>query len=222
MAKFLDKQKALVLRKKGQSYSQIKKELKVSKSTLSIWLKDYPLSKQRIKELRDCNEQRIERYRETMRAKKEKRLSKFFCEQKKLIFPLNKREIFIAGLFLYWGEGAKSRVASLCLANTDPSVINFFINWLKILGVQKENLRVHLHLYNDMKINQEIAFWSKITGLTTSQFNKPYIKKSLMKNINHKGAFGHGTCCISYGNARLSEKILMAIKAISNKNYAGM
>ena len=71
MARFRDHAKALILRKQGKSYSQIKTILKVSKSTLSLWLRDYPLSRQRIRELRDWSEQRIEKCRETKRKKKD-------------------------------------------------------------------------------------------------------------------------------------------------------
>lgn len=218
MARLKDREKALALRKQEMSYSQIKKILKVSKSTLSVWLRNSPLSKQRIRELRDWNEQRIERCRETKRKKKEKRLKQFYQEQRKLIFPLSKREYFLAGLFLYWGEGYKSQLTKLSISNTDPSIIKFFINWLiKSLKIPKEKLRVQLHLYKDMDIEDKINFWSKMLKIPLSQFTKPYIKKTLSIRINHKGGFGQGTCNVSVGNARLSEKIIMALEAISNK-----
>ncbi len=217
MARFRDHEKALILRKQGQSYSQIRKILKVSKSTLSLWLRDYPLPKQRIRELRDWNEQRIEKCRETKRKKKEERLKKIYNEQKRFIFPLTKRELYLAGLFLYLGEGSRFKEAMLSVSNTNPSVIKFFINWLvKSLNVPKNRLKIHLHLYQDMNISKEIKFWSEILNFPISQFNKPYIKKTSAKNINHKGSFGHGTCNVSTGNARLTEKILMGLKFISN------
>jgi len=217
MARLEDKEKALTLRKQNQSYSQIKKTLNVSKSTLSIWLRDYPLSKERIQELRGRNEQRIERFRKTMREKKEKRLKRFYDEQKKLFLPLKNREIFLAGLFLYWGEGSKTKDTNLSVANTDPSIIRFFIHWLvDELKVSKEKLRIYLHLYSDMDIKEKIGFWSKEIDIPKNQFTKPYIKKNLSASINHKGRFGHGTCCVNIGDARLSERILMTIKAISD------
>ncbi|MCK4520878.1 helix-turn-helix domain-containing protein [Candidatus Parcubacteria bacterium] len=217
MAKFKDHQMALTLRKQGMSYSQIKKILKVSKSTLSAWLKDYPLSKKRIRELRDWNEQRIEKCRETKRKKKEERLNKFCKEQKRIIFPFDKRELYLAGLFLYWGEGAKVGMCRLSVSNTDPSIIKFFMDWLiKSLKVPKEKLKVHLHLYKDMNIAKEIKFWSEILNIPISQFNKPYIKKTDKASINHKGSFGHGTCNVKIGDARLTEKILMGLKSISD------
>jgi len=218
MARFEDRKKALELRKKGKSYSQIKKLLKVSKGTLSLWLRDYPLSKQRIRELRDWNEQRIERFRETMRKKKEARLDKTYKKQRKYIFPLGKRELFLGGLFLYWGEGSKTRTSDISISNTDPSVIKFFIAWTtKCLKIPQKDLRVQLHLYGDMDIKKELRFWSRALEIPLSQFRKPYIKKTLNSDINHKGGFGHGTCNVKVGNTGIAEDVLMGIRAISER-----
>ena len=217
MARFKDREKALTLRKQGKSYSQIKKLLKLSKSTLSVWLRDYPLSKQRIRELRDWNEQRIEKYRETMRKKRELRLKQYYKEQKKVLFPLNKREFFLSGLFLYWGEGSKTST-TLSISNTDPSIIKFFIDWLtKNLLVPKEKIKIQLHLYTDMNIKKELKFWSEILNIHFKQFIKPYIKKTSSARINHKGGFGHGTCNARVGDARLAERIHVTIKIIADK-----
>ena len=224
MARLKDREKALALRKQGMSYSQIKKILGVSKSTLSYWLRDYPLSEQRIKELQKLglrvrrSEQAIEKFRETMRQKREKRLEETYKIQKKKILPLSKRELFLAGLFLYWGEGTKCRMDTLSIANSDPSVIKFFIYWLtKTLSVSKSKIRIQLHLYSNMDINKEIKYWSETLKIPTEQFIRPYIKESSSKRINHKGGFGHGTCKASIASVPLAEKVLMGIKAISNK-----
>lgn len=216
MARLEDHEKALALRKQEMSYSQIKKILKVSKGTLSYWLKNYPLSGQRIGELRDWNEQRIEKCRKTKEKKKVERLNKLYQKQKAIILPLTNRELYLAGLFLYWGEGTKNQ-SRLSISNTDPSVIKFFITWItRSLKFPKKNLKVQLHLYKDMAIEKEINFWSKTLKIPLPQFIRPYIKKTSSERINHKGSFGHGTCNIRAGNARLSEKILVAMKIISS------
>jgi transposase len=218
MARFKDREKALVLRKQGKSYSQIKKILGLSKGTLSVWLRKYPLSKQCIRELRDWNEQRIEKYRETMRKKRQTRLDRTYDEQKKIVLPLTKREFFIAGLMLYWGEGKKSKPTALSISNTDPSVIKFFIKWLNnCLLVPKEKIKIQLHLYNDMKVKKEIRYWSQTLKLPLKQFNRPYIKETSCQRINHKGTFGHGTCNAEINSVLLAEKILMSLKVISDR-----
>jgi len=222
MARFKDREKALLLRKQGMSYSQIKKILKVSKSTLSLWLRNYPLLKERIRELQK-SEAVIEKIRNTKRKKKEKRHKEIYKIQKKLLFPFNNREFFLLGLGLYWGEGTKCRQDGLSISNTDPSIIKFFIYWLnKSLRIPKKKIRVMLHLYTDMDIKKEMQFWSEILKIPLSQFTRSYIKKTSSKNINHKGSFGHGTCSVRINNVPLAEKIFMGLKAISdryNKNF---
>jgi len=218
MARVIEREKALALRKQEMSYSQIKEILGVSKSTLSGWLKNYPLSKERIDALRGKNEKRIERYRETRRKQKQERLDKYYNEEKSKIFPLTERDFFIAGLFLYWGEGGKTLSGNVSVSNTDPSVINFFIDWMTShVKISKEKIRISLHLYNDMDIEKELNFWSEKLNMPKSQFTKPYIKKSLSTRINQKGGFGHGTCNARIGGARLNEQILMGIKSVSDK-----
>jgi hypothetical protein len=43
--KFTEKEKAIKLRKSGATYSEVLREVPVSKSTLSLWLRDVGLSK---------------------------------------------------------------------------------------------------------------------------------------------------------------------------------
>jgi len=217
MARFKDREKALILRKEGMSYSQIKKILKISKSTLSIWLRNYPLPEEKIKELQK-SEAVIEKIRNTKRRKREERLKEIYKTQKKTILPLNDRELFLAGLFLYWGEGAKRQLTELSISNTDPSIIKFFINWLtKSLRIPKRKLKIQLHLYSDMDIEKETNFWSKTLNIPFTQFTKTYIKKTSSERINHKGGFGHGTCRVRVGSREIGEKIHMSIKVIADK-----
>ena len=217
MARLKDHQKALELRTQGMSYSQIRDILGVNKSTLSPWLKNYPLSKERIGELRDHNEKRIERFRQTMQKKRNDRIEKVYRVQKKILLPLNKRELLIAGLMLYWGEGTKSGTGALLLSNTDPTMIKFFVRWIdKSFGISKNMLRIRLHLYKDMIVKEQLDYWSQELKIPTSQFSSPYIKKTTSDRINHKGGFGHGTCNIGVSSVPLKEKVLMSIRAIAD------
>ncbi len=219
MAKALIKKRlqAIKLRKKGKSYSQIKKEVKVSKSSLSLWLRRYPLSEIRLRELRDFNEQRIERFRNTMRAKRETRLKEVYQKEQNYLLPLTKKELYIAGLLLYWGEGAKTTPYVASLSNTNPEVVKFFLFWLSsVMHVPGNKIVVRLHIYADMDKRNETNFWSKQLGLPLNQFKPPYVKKTTLRGLTYKG-FGHGTCnLIVYGREYI-EKIMMGIKVISDK-----
>lgn len=217
MARFKDKEKAIKLRLNGKSYSQIKKIIGVSKSTLSYWLKDHPLSEERIRELKS-DPRRIEKYRATRLRQKQERFNKVYREEKKKLLPLTKRDLFIAGLFLYWGEGEKTKEANIALSNTNPAVLKFFIRWLrKSLNIPKEKIKVKLHLYKDMNIKKKIDFWSKTLLISKNQFRKSYIKSSNKKAITFRPNYGHGTCNVIVGDAILNRKIMANLKIIEDK-----
>ena len=96
-------------------------------------------------------------------------------------------------------------------------MIKFFIYWAeKCLGVTKDKIKIKLHLYNDMNINNEINFWMKTLDIKKDQFIKPYIKNSSKSSITYKTGFGHGTCNIAIANAILSKRILMGVKVIED------
>lgn len=216
MALYKEKSKAIKLRKQGYSYSQIKKELGISKSTLSGWLANYPLSNKRIRELRDNNPRRIENYIQTMQKKREAKFLIEFERAKKDIKSISGRELFIAGFFLYWAEGGKTRRNTLTLSNTDPAMLKVYLKWLILLGVSKNKLKIRLHLYKDMDRDKEILFWKKELGLAQSQFQKAWIKNSKMTDLTYKNNFGHGTCNILLHNTIITVYVLMGIKFIAN------
>lgn len=211
------RQKVIEFRLRGMSYSQIKEKIKISKSTLSVWLKEYPLPEERIRELRDNSPKRIERFRNTMAAKKAQRLNTAYKKVSADIGKLSERDLFIAGLFLYWGEGSKTTDATTALTNTNPTVLLFFLRWLKLFGVKKSDLRVKLHLYSDMDIEKTKDWWSKKLRIPLTQFRKPYIKKNIQSNAVYKGYFKQGTCSIIYEDVAFLNYILMGLKYLAEE-----
>ena len=217
MARKKDRARAILLRRQRMSYSQIKNQLNVSKSSLSLWLRDYPLTRERINELRGSNEKRIERYRETRRKQREKRLEETYQRAVTHLLPLTNKEFQVAGYLLYAGEGAKTQRGVVSLSNNDPNIINFFIGWLeKSCEISKEKIFVRLQLYRDMDPEKETIYWQQKLPLTEAQYKKPYFKNSLSKDITHKGGFGHGTCNIFTYNTPLFEKITMSIRVLTD------
>jgi hypothetical protein len=208
---------AISLRKLGYSYSQIKKEVNVSKSSLSKWLENFPLSSLQIEHLQGDRSQRIEKYRDTMRTKRESEQFLFLSGVQEELGPLSRREVLLAGLFLYWGEGTKTTSYTVALTNTDPEVMKFFVRWLNLLGVKNEQMTVVLHLYEDMDIVKETEFWSKSLSIDSSQFKKPHVKKSGLCDITYKSGFKHGTCNIIYRNKNLYLYVKTGLQFIRNR-----
>jgi len=214
MRRTQDKERAYKMRKQGKSYSEIKEVLGVSKGTLSLWLRDMPLTDAQMIAVRDKSPRRIESFRKTMEQKRERRLATAYARASVDIGKLTKRELFIAGLFLYWGEGAKSMRGTTLIANTDPDIICFFLHWMISLGVNKKDIRVRLHLYSDMDPEREMCYWSSLLCIPRSQFRKPYIKTSTLSGLTYKNGFGHGTCNLLFGNIAFWEYVMMSLRYI--------
>lgn len=216
MARKQDKQKAISLRQMGLSYSQIKEKLGIGKGTLSGWLYDMPLSEEKIRELRDFSPQRIERYRNTMKGKRDAKNKIAYQNIAQKIGNISDREFLIAGLFLYWAEGSKTKTFSMGLTNTNPTMLVLFIRWLQFFDVPKSKLKVHLHLYSDMNIKKQMDFWSKTLNLDIKQFRKPYIKKTTLSSITYTNGFGQGTCSVILDNGPITAEVMMGIQYIQD------
>ena len=213
--------KAITLRKLGKTYGEIKVALGVPKSTLSGWLSNYPLTAEQIKILESNRYSRklaaVEKTTLIKLAKRKGRLQETYDKEEERLIPLTERELYLCGLFLYWGEGVKGMRTGVSLNNTDPQVVKFYYYWLtKVIGVKQEKIKVLVHLYNDMNVEESLSFWSNLLKVPRSQFIKPYIKKSSREGISQKG-FGHGTCCIYVYNQYLKEKIMLGLGIIAER-----
>ena len=204
------RQRAIDLRKQGMSYSDIKSQLGVSKSTLSGWLKDYPLTLEESYKL-SKRARVVEQVRQTKAAKRNARRESVYRKVKQDI-SVSRSKLFVAGFYLYWGEGTKTAEYTVSLTNTDPAMVRCFVEWLELLGIARSDLRIKLHLYSDSNENNAKEFWSDSLGVPKENFNKSYVKQSRASDRDHKGLFGHGTCVVSYHDRDIHEYVLQGIR----------
>jgi len=217
------REQAINLRiKENLSYTQIRKRLGVPKSTLSYWLRGFPLSEERILELRRQGwkkaEVKIERFCAAMRKKKELKEREIFNKYKKRFDKLSKDTFFVAGLMLYLGEGDKKNYNRISLANTDPEIIKFFIKWMvDFFDIIREKITVQLHLYENMDIEKEKEFWKNELGFQENQFYRPSIRKLQKGSFSYKESFRHGTCAIYVLGVEKKRELMMALQAFLDK-----
>ena len=221
MIRFRLREQAILLRKeKRLSYSAIVKKLKVPKSTLGYWLSELPLSEAEIKRLRQAGWQKgeaaRERFRNTMRLKKARAVGDVYKQMEQKILPVSFRDLFVAGLMLYAGEGDKRNKYRISLANSDPFVLVFFTKWLmKFLRIPKEDFRFGLHLYSNMNIARERKFWQDTLGFGAESFYKDQVRTVSMAYSYSEGN-RHGTCTVYVVGSKLKTEIMQAIKVLSD------
>ncbi len=200
----IEKQKAIKLREAGMSYSLIAKELSLSKSTLSNWLKDVPYTPNEEVLIRTSNgrgaygiRRRELRLRETIELKQ------IGAEE---IGAITKRDLWMLGLGLWIGEGSKT-MEQIRLVNSDAKVIQLFMRWLReICELQNNNITIAMHLYPDSNETLSRAYWMDVTKLPFEQFRKTQIDKRLDKKQSKIGKIPHGTLHITVASGKNPDK----------------
>lgn len=195
MIRLSDKRVAIELREQGYSYNLIAEKLRVSKSTLSGWLAEVPYSP---------NEEVVKRIGKARafagkRKSEEKRKSIETATALALkdIGVLSKRDIFMLGIGLYIGEGAKSTTL-IRFTNANPRIVVLAMRWFEeICGVSKNNFSLRLYLYPDNDPQACIAYWSRETKLPESQFSKIWVDRRVNKKMAKRGKLPYGTAHLS-------------------------
>ncbi len=199
-------------------YKAIAEQVKVSKSTLSRWLEDLPLTEERILELRreawGLGEAKRERFRQTMRAKRDERDRQTYLRQKKKLNRISEQSMFVAGLMLYAAEGDKKSKADIAFTNTDPSLVLFFARWIvRFLDLPKEKLRIQLHLYENMNVKAEERFWIGQLGMSKKQLWKSQVRILRPRSFSYRDTSRHGTCKLYIGSVPKKAEIKLSIQA---------
>ncbi len=227
MARSLLQLKARELRKQGVSVKQIAKELQIARSSASVWVRDIILSVEQLEKLRKSSLEGAERGRLKGALLQKERWKKKLDEEKKLgkqrIGKLTERDILIAGLALYWGEGnKKQRRIQFC--NSDPYMIQFALNWLKVcFSISSDDIRCRvgineIHRERDVIVKQ---YWSDITGISLKQFTQTSFKKVTNTKVYDNFNNHFGTLAIEVKQpSRFYGKIIGLIEGLAEAKVA--
>lgn len=206
MTKETNKNLARRLRQKGKSYSEILKLVNVSKSTISLWLRDMPLSEKQKTQLFGRTKSRYAGSKARQRARVA--LTKTIIKNsKKEAGNLMENKLFLSGLMLYWAEGTKRGEEMVVFSNSDPNMIKLMMKWFrKICLVKEEKFRIQVHIHSLLSRKEIKNYWSKITGVPPTQFHKLIFKQTSLKH--RKNVLYDGTCCIRICDKNLFRKIM--------------
>ncbi len=189
MAKSRQLIKAREYRRKGRSIKEIARILNVSKSTVSIWCGDIELTPKQIQKLHENMvvggyKGRLKGAR-MQKERKERKINYYLSSGKKEINRLSKRDLLIAGLCLYWGEGGKKR-SGVRFYNSDPNIVKFIIRWFKFIfdvGVERFLIYITINEIHRNRIADVKRYWVNTLNIPASQFRNPIFIKAKNKKI---------------------------------------
>lgn len=183
------------MRKRGCSINEIASELQVSKSSVSLWVRDIELSAKHRLELtkRGFSVAAVEKRRLSRMGGTWLRHQLVIDRAKQDIKSLSTHELLLVGTALYWGEGNKASKNVAGLANSDPFVIKIMMKFFKeVCKVDKKKFRGHIHTFSHSNVEKAEKYWSKISGIPRHQFYKTYTKPSIASK-GKKDSLPYGT-----------------------------
>ena len=219
------KQKAKELRNKGWSYNDIAKKLGVSKSSVSLWVRDIKLTPEQIQKL----EQKNPIYNNQLcgaskRQEKAREIRLSYQDAGKLKSKENNL-LHHAGCMLYWAEGTKSK--NQCrFTNSDPEMIKLFIRFLReCYDVTNDKITITINCYttNGLSMQDIENYWLSILQLDNSSIRKGQENinpRSTAHKIKHN-KFVYGIICICVNSTELIQNIYGSIQEYAgfNNNY---
>ena len=189
--------KIKLLRQKGYSLPEIKKEVKISHGSVFRYIQGIEI---------------LPKYRQAWHSKRGGSLKRMKIAQQKAkenalksINKLSEKEKLIFLSALYWGEGSKGDFG---LSNSDPYLIRVFVQGLvNIFNVTKDRLRISIRIYKDLDKNKCLYFWSRITGVPVEKF----ISVNILDG-KKMGKLPYGMCRIRVKKGGDLLKYILALK----------
>lgn len=200
--------KARELRAEGLDYQEIVTKLGVSKSSVSLWVRDLPRPPRVAPE--ECAKRTAERMRRHWAAEQPVRAARRAAASAAAaagIGGLTDREILIAGAVAYWCEGGKNkpyrRTNRVIFMNSDPELISFFLLFLATVGVARSDLAFQLQIHETADVPSAERFWLSLTEARPEQFRTSLKKPNPTTTRKNTGEDYHG--CLRVAVKRSSQ-----------------
>lgn len=202
MSKSEEKKQAILLRRKGGSIKEIARNLGVSRSSVSTWVRDVSLTKTQYERLKQKMIDGGHAGRLIGAAwnkqQRRNRLASYKEDAERELTQFSRRNLFYIGLGLYWGEGFKALGGAAGFSNSDPRVVGLMITWFEqCLHISRDRLVVQIFI-NDIhknRVRDIQVYWREITGLPESQFRKVVLLPKAKKFYENKNSY-YGVCAV--------------------------
>lgn len=190
MTKVREKLEAIRLRKEGFSYTEILRKVPVRKSTLSVWLRDIGLAKRHIQRFTEKRRLAQMKARESWRRYRINKQERIIKEAKGEIKNLTNKDLWLAGVLLYWAEGTKQKATHVSqrvsFGNSDPNMVILFSKWLKrFCDIESERIIYSIYIHRTGNVEKAKKFWNSILNTSIENvYFKKHNPKTNRKNIN--------------------------------------
>lgn len=215
------KSTVIALRKKGRTYSEIRKVYNIPKSTLSDWLKNVKISLRIRKAMKGRSYEKWKKGNEIFIKKRIKDAAKarerYKKKASKEIKSLSAKDLKLIGSVLYWAEGSNKNRNCLRFANSNSEVIRIIMKFFReVCHISDKKIKARAHIYPGNDYSKTLKFWRKIVKLPSKNFYKPQIQVSrASKGKRKRNTLPYGTLHLTAGNTEIASKVKGWIRGIS-------
>jgi len=195
------------LRAAGLTYSEIARKTGASKAPLSLWLRDQ--ARPRGTEYNaETHFRRIQPLGAAARSAQARQIQRAANDVgARAVGGVTDRDVFIAGLALYWAEGSKDkpwrRNGRVVLINGDPGVLHVFLAWLDLMGVPESERTYRLTIHESADIYAQEKWWATELRVPISSFGRATIKRHRPLTVRRNVGDGyHGCLVVSVARSR--------------------
>lgn len=208
-----EKKKAIELRKLGHSLNDIANEVGVSKSTVSLWVRDLVLTKEQLLLLHG---HRIAAHIKGRIHWSNLNRRKRAAWQKEGRNQAKKGEwLHAAGCMLYWGEGTKS-----CNSNCDMDMHKLFLKFLfTFFDVSIDEIKINCSCYlsENIEVSEIENYWLTNLSLTSNNLLKTTINTPPISSKQyHVNKLKYGVLRIQVHRTDIIQHIFGAIQEYGN------
>lgn len=212
--------KAVKLRKKGYSLSEISRSVGISKSTASLWCRGLVLSQTARKLiLLKSIQGRIKACR-VIQRKREKARHKIKMKANQVLanITFNKNIFELLCSIMYICEGDTNLSFGVGFTNSDPGLVRLYLRlFRKSFKLDESKFKVCVHLHGYHNKTKQLDYWSKVTRIPLDQFIKPYRKKNTGKRIRENY---QGCVSIRYYDSMVARELRFLYLAFLKKTEA--
>jgi transposase-like protein len=204
----------------GLALGTIAKRLDVSKSSVSLWVRDIELTPEQDAALLAKNPVRNGQLR-GMQVRRER------CREQRLAAQQHGRQLlrrgdpaFVAGCMLYWAEGSKSRNAAQ-LVNADADLLRTFLDFLRTsydVSDDRVAFSVNCFLNNGLSIAEIQQWWLNRLDLPAECVRKAVVNRLSSASKRRKVKL------LPYGTAKVTVHSTFIVQSMYGaiQEYAGI
>jgi transcriptional regulator with XRE-family HTH domain len=190
------------LRAEGLTYHEIAARTGASQGSLSVWLRDQrgPNVKRvdQAEHIRRIQPKAVAAHKANAEARRDTARQRGAAA----VGEISDRDLFIAGVALYWAEGVKDkpwrRSGRVVLINGDADALRLFLAWLDLVGVPEEDRIYRLNIHESADVPTHERWWADALGLPLASFARATLKRHKPVTVRRNvGDSYHGCLVVS-------------------------